>query len=274
MIKINKIVKFVDGVVSNYLNKTVYVNYFNGIKNVGDILNIDIMEHYCGKQAINYPGLHYFKHYLAVGSVIHTMNENSVVMGSGLIHPTKLQDIKGLGKILALRGKETKKYLELTYNKTFDVPLGDPALLFPKIYNPKINKTNEFGLVLHYVDENHAVKNSVKAMGGKIISVRQDPEAFIDEIKSCDKIISSSMHGLILSDAYNIPNKRIVLSDNIFGGDFKFNDYYSTTEFPNEKGIYISEIANISEIKQVLSDCKIKPFTYDLDALELVFKNI
>jgi pyruvyltransferase len=43
----------------------------------------------------------------------------------------------------------------------------------------------------------------------------------------CKIVLSSSLHGLVLADSFQIPNKRIVLSNNIIGGDFKFKDYYS-----------------------------------------------
>ena len=49
----------------------------------------------------------------------------------------------------------------------------------------------------------------------------------IDEIKKCECVISSSLHGLIISDAYGIANVRVKFSDSIKGGDFKYKDYYS-----------------------------------------------
>lgn len=44
---------------------------------------------------------------------------------------------------------------------------------------------------------------------------------------SCKCVLSSSLHGLIVADALGVPNRRIVLSDKIIGGDLKFDDYYS-----------------------------------------------
>mgnify|MGYP003669566483 CR=1 FL=1 len=272
--KAKKVLDFTIGVIKRFTNQAQYVKYFDGVLNVGDVLNIDLVRYYCNKEAINSSGLHHFKHYLIVGSVVHTMNKNSYILGSGLIHPAKLNDVKELGTIMALRGENTKLYLEKKYNKIFNVPLGDPALLFPRIYKPEIEKDYFFGLVLHYVDEKHPLRYLVNEMGGRIISVQQSPESFVNEISSCENIISSSMHGLILADAYAIPNKRIILSDNIFGGDFKFEDYYSTTDTPDEKGAFLSLSVDDSMVFSVLEDCRVKKYKYNLDLLESLFRNL
>ena len=48
----------------------------------------------------------------------------------------------------------------------------------------------------------------------------------IDQITACDYIASSSLHGIILADAYGIPNVWIQLSNRIRGNGFKYRDYY------------------------------------------------
>ena len=42
------------------------------------------------------------------------------------------------------------------------------------------------------------------------------------------------MHGLIFADSYGIPNAWIAPHDSMIGGEFKFNDYYSTTTVPKQ----------------------------------------
>lgn len=252
----------------SYNNKFVYLSYFDGVENVGDLLNVDIVEHYSRKKIVNVPPFFRFKHYLVIGSILQNMNKNSVAIGCGLIHDSKVNEIREFGDIRVVRGYLTKECLEGLTKKTLNIPLGDPALLFPRIFKPEISLAYEFGLVLHYVDESHFIKEFVESLGGRVISVRQKPRSFIEQIHSCKKILSSSMHGLILSDAYNIPNKRIILSDKIYGGDFKFKDYYSTTNNPNEVGYKVEEDISISEFMELLKKCSVKNYTGNLDLIE------
>src|SRR5690606_16600077 len=67
----------------------------------------------------------------------------------------------------------------------------------------------------------------------RIIDIRQDVEAFIDDLCSCEVVLSSSLHGLIAADAYAIPNLWVEFSDRVIGNGFKFNDYYSSLDEPD-----------------------------------------
>lgn len=274
MTYLQKIIKLLVALNLYFRGKSLFVSYFSEIKNVGDILNVDLIEHYSGKTVVNPPGSSRFKHYLVVGSVAHNMNKKTITIGSGLIHDSMIKHIKEVGDIRALRGHLTKACLEKKFKMKFNVPLGDPALLFPKIYDPMIETEYEFALVLHYVDEQHDIKNVIESMGGKVVSVRQEPRKFIDEIKSCKKVLSSSMHGLILADAYEIPNKRLILSDKITGGNFKFKDYYSTTDKPDEEGCVLGDSVSNFEIEHLISKCSVKKYTGDLDELERKFMEL
>lgn len=256
------------------LGKEHFIYYFSEVKNVGDDLNVDLIEFYSNKKAACPPLLSKFEHTLMVGSIIHEMNTKSVVLGSGLIHPSFIRKISGLGNIKALRGELTKKYIEEEFNVKLDVPLGDFALLMPRVIKcTNFEKKYKFGVVLHYKDKEHEIVEYVQNMGGKIIDVGQKVDFFVKELVSCEMILSSSMHGLILSDAYGIPNKRIVLSDLVTGGDFKFQDYYSTTYDPdNYFGYQLSHGVTEEEIKKVLELTTVKKYRYCLDELESVLK--
>jgi pyruvyltransferase len=66
----------------------------------------------------------------------------------------------------------------------------------------------------------------------------------IDIMLSCENILTSSLHGVILSDSYNIPNLWFKATDGITGDGFKFRDYYQSVKKnviqPLDLNLYIS----------------------------------
>lgn len=53
-----------------------------------------------------------------------------------------------------------------------------------------------------------------------------DWTSVIEQIASCDYIASSSLHGLIVAEAYGIPNLWLEISGKLLGGHFKFHDFF------------------------------------------------
>jgi len=58
-----------------------------------------------------------------------------------------------------------------------------------------------------------------------LINVTQPYMDTIDQINACDWIISTSLHGCIVSEAYGKPVAWLSVSDRILGANYKFNDY-------------------------------------------------
>lgn len=77
----------------------------------------------------------------------------------------------------------------------------------------------------------------------KIIDLTtNDVEGIITEICSCKKILSTSLHGIIVAQAYNIP--ALWIKKNDIGTDgFKFYDYFSSVGITQYEGF-----SNIDEI--------------------------
>jgi len=130
--------------------------------------------------------------------------------------------------VLGVRGKLTQKNLGL---ENSSLVLGDPGLLVSYIFPEKLKKEWVLGIIPHFFDKNEKVIESWKNKFNtnvKFIDVQRSPEVVISEIKKCQYIISSSLHGLITADAFDIPNAMFAIRTNKTRDDYKYLDYYST----------------------------------------------
>ncbi|MCE8031830.1 MAG: polysaccharide pyruvyl transferase family protein [Halomonas sp.] len=218
--------------------------YFDRQLNVGDALTPYLIEKLTGKVAYRVRS-NTVDHLLGVGSIMHLAKRRSLVWGSGIIDPEWLpgRDVLESARFFAVRGRLTLELLAANGADVATVALGDPALVMPQLYCPKRRSTKyRIGLVPHYADrEAPMVRYMASQSGVRLIDVRQQPEPFIDAICECETVVSSSLHGLILSDGYCIPNLWVRFSDGLIGGEFKFHDYYSTTEAPGTRIVPIMD---------------------------------
>ncbi|MES2812678.1 MAG: polysaccharide pyruvyl transferase family protein [Bacteroidota bacterium] len=255
MIKIikNKIVSFVQLLIDN--RPKIYwwsLTTDDGIhkENFGDFLNPYIVEKLTGKKPkLFYPKSKFsffFKHALMIGSVINKSNSNSIVWGSGII--SKNDKIKG-GKFVAVRGPRTAERLnELSFNAPNIY--GDPALLLPLIYEEKKESIYKIGVIPHFLDFEEL--NALNYNKSKVLFIdllNSDVEFVINQILACEKIISTSLHGLIVAHAYQIPAMWWKYSK-LNGDDVKFYDYFESALINVERdyqGFSFDEIIKVND---------------------------
>ena len=226
--------------------------FWHKTKNVGDTLTPILLEYFTGEK-VEFTERNEQGKLVGVGSIISGVRDNDIVWGAGCISETEnIRQYQNV-KYLAVRGKLTEKKLGITCGV-----YGDPALLLPLLYNPKIEKKYKVGFIPHYADKNHPFVNKIKNDEGvKIIDIKQDYKTFIDEVLSCKDIVSSSLHGIIIAEAYGIPAMWLKLSDLVLGNGFKFMDYLSGTgriaNNPPVGGmIVLQPIKNLKEIQDKL----------------------
>lgn len=201
--------------------------WWTGTPNFGDALTPLLLQRISGKTAEWSTIL--FADIVVVGSVLHQIPEGwwGIVAGAGKLFETtepKLQhaDVRLLRGPLSAAGIKG------------DFALGDPGLLASEIVTAEPGKY-DLGVVPHWSDNELASR--FKKWNPRVISPRQDPETVVREIGSCKKIVSSSLHGLIVADSFGIPRRAEMFHRAQYEGlDFKFNDYGASIGVPTEFG--------------------------------------
>jgi hypothetical protein len=105
---------------------------------------------------------------------------------------------------------------------------GDPSILLAKFFKMDIQKKYKLGIISHYVDYEEVELMNLPE-GSKLIRVFDYPLEVIKQICECEKIISSSLHGIIVAEAYGVPAIWGEFSDGVYGKGFKFRDYFAGT---------------------------------------------
>jgi pyruvyltransferase len=237
--------------------KSIKVDWYGGDNNFGDILNPLLIQYLTKKKVINVRSEYCDKaHMLAIGSILDRATSSSIVWGSGYISESSIY-IEKPKKIYAVRGPKTRDKL-LEQGVECPEVFGDPALLMPSFYCPELTKKYSIGILPHYVDKKNKWLDSLPE-DVKIIDVQNpNPLKVIDQMLECEMIASSSLHGIIISDAYKIPSVWIQLSENVKGGAFKFEDYFLSVGREVKTPFIIKEKSTIIDLMHVAELHKIK----------------
>lgn len=225
-------------------------------ENFGDILSKYLVEKISGKSVIwKNPSKGRWnpfrrKIYTTTGSILKHVTKNCIVWGSGII--SKTDNVEEC-EFLAVRGPETYEHLTkkgYKVNKVF----GDPAIVLPAFYEPKENKKFDIGIIPHYVDYELVLGWYKDNASIRVIDLLNDDiEAVIDEITSCRHIISSSLHGVIVSHTYNIPAVWVQFSKKLSGDNIKFSDYFKSVKLQPYLADFMDGPADFEELIKILN---------------------
>lgn len=241
------------------LGSKVPLHWWNK-KNWGDALNPIIAE-LVSERSVKYTKIKYCDGFLAIGSILSSANSHTTVWGSGFMSDDQTCKEKPR-KVCAVRGPLTR---DMLLEQAIDCPevYGDPALLLPLFYNKDVRKNFRLGIVPHYVDGEHPWVKAFESQNDvRVIDVTDGIFDFVDAVRSCEFIVSSSLHGLICADSYGIPNVQIELSKKVVGDNFKFRDYAASIG-KTDHHILQAEIdpkinSVVQEITNVKIDCDLK----------------
>lgn len=199
--------------------------------NLGDYLSEFIVRWFCRKYGINYEKkLPQKKHLYAVGSILQMGYQNATVWGSGFaFEPGVLRSFPHRScfqklDIRCVRGPKTRATL-LRLGHDCPEVYGDPAVLMPLIYEPRVNKTIDYLVIPHYTKYRETMEQCGEE---RCISMNtRDYKKIIDRICSAKKVVSSSLHGIILAEAYGVP--AVYYQDRPTRLGYKFADWYIST---------------------------------------------
>lgn len=198
-------------------------------ENLGDYLSQIVVDHMLNEYGLSWDtDVGKTKHLYAVGSILAHGYQNATVWGSGLLNG----NTKKARICLHLQKLDVRAVLEpltrdvlLSNGQKCPEIYGDPAIILPKIYStPTSKKKYEVSVILHHT---HAYdSSSIPDYCNKIEILTSDYKHFVDEVCASKRIISSTLHGIILAESYGIP--AILLADDSIDM-FKYRDYYYGT---------------------------------------------
>lgn len=174
---------------------------------------------------------------VAIGSIISWADKHSIVWGAGFMNDDEV--FKG-GEVRAVRGPLTSEKLAKAGYPKCEV-FGDPALLLPLWITPVLRKMHKISIIPHWKEVDY-----FKAKYGRayhIIDLRtKDIKSVVDQITASEFVLSTSLHGIIVPHAYDIPalwiKKGYIDTDG-----FKFKDYFRSVDIP-----YYDGFSNLEEL--------------------------
>ena len=186
---------------------------------------------------------------IMVGSIAKVARAGVKVLGSGFIRAA--DPVCRDADYRWVRGQRSRQMVIKAGGKCPEI-YGDAALIFPDFIKPS-EKVHDVGYIPHHVEY-----RSFRKRGFVIDLNNPDVIGVTRQITSCRKIISSSLHGLVIAHAYGIPAAWVKLSDKLCGDGMKFHDHYESIGLKAVQSTIENPVFQVptnydpSEIKKIL----------------------
>ncbi len=211
-----------DGLPLFYWQQKEFVNF-------GDYLSVKIVERILDSPVAIYKKTKVPKQkLLALGSLLYFANSGDVLWGTGSNHKqTNKTDYNFTNlDVRAVRGPLTRAFIYDNFGIECPEIYGDPALLLPYLFPEfKKKKSPKYPFIfIPHIYERHLFS---KDDGDHIVFPTEPWNEVIEKILDSEFVISSSLHGIIVAEAYGIPARYVRLSEK--EPLFKYQDYYFAT---------------------------------------------
>jgi hypothetical protein len=219
-----------------FKTRPVKAYWWRKVPNFGDAVTPLLLQRFADIKNVEWDTVSRSK-IVSCGSLLEHLppDWDGYIVGTGkLIENSRLNGFGRTAKILALRGPLSARGFRGNF------ALGDPGILANELVGPQTKKW-DLGIVPHWQDSELAdrfKKLIPKTSSVKVINTADDPLQVILEIGSCRRIVTSSLHGMIVADSFGgIPRRLEVCSKmEKDGGLFKFRDYSQAIRTPLEVG--------------------------------------
>ncbi|HEY9644973.1 MAG TPA: polysaccharide pyruvyl transferase family protein, partial [Chroococcidiopsis sp.] len=158
----------------------------------------------------------------SVGSIGHNLRNGSVHLWGTGFEPGWQRPAATTFWVHGLRGPVSAQTLR---SVGIDAPAvyGDPVWFLPSIFSPPVEKKYELGVIVHLAElaekaDGAAVKphfvrynlpdelqSSIRLINTITPPTLEGIESRVNEILSCKRIASTSLHGLVIAETYGIP---------------------------------------------------------------------
>ena len=217
--------------------------YYSDIPNMGDQLNALVIERCFGYDVM--PTIPLKADLCGIGSGLGLLGVRPggkreaafasrrhplYVWGTGFIRNGSDDVLPRVGvDYRVVRGELSRRRVEAALGRPLDIPTGDAGLLAPSLLDGPVEKRYRLGVIPHFRERGDERLRRLASLApdSTVIDLCAPPLEVIRQIASCELIFSSSLHGLIVADAFGIPNMHVRASGALIGDGFKFDDYYS-----------------------------------------------
>ncbi len=262
------------------LDTMVHCYWWDETTNFGDWIGPWLVSQKTGKTVVNTRSIKTEHTLFTVGSIMHHLPDidaDITVWGSGLIKPItgrwarKFKRKLNRLEFLAVRGRLTQLELVSKVGATVPDIYGDPALLLPRYFNPEQISKVKIAFCPHQAHYQFFKEKFSRYEDITVIDVKADLREVTTLIANAEVCISSSLHGLIVAQAYNVPWIWLRLEDQQLVGDtFKFHDFYSTLKECGQDHMvnFLSEKLEYVDVIKAVNKAKLFKLSIDLDVLD------
>lgn len=195
------------------------------LNNFGDLTGPLLVQQIVQERRLEQPAQ--FKRLVSVGSIMRLTQPGDVVWGAGVNGRSMDLGAAPDLDVRAVRGPLTRALLREAGAEAPEC-YGDPALLWPRFwpreyYDRGVSVGAPSRKWLVVPNHNDA---SMYVDAPNTVSPLAHPHDVIEQIVRSEFVCGSSLHGIILAEAFGIPARLIASGSE---PDFKYNDYYQGT---------------------------------------------